>query len=190
MDLDEQERTQLSGILGCTDVELDARIEKFSKAATEEYLRMVLGQKVFTRGQDIHEYRLFLLILHVFEGDLPTDQQISSYFQTTTAQSRSLLRAVLSKYQYQLQTQVEKTFKKHLQGAFKESESGYYTVTINSETVVEALNRRLAIIDGTMPLITKERGTVSSFVIQESAFNALNRFVSRNSEQEDGDSEA
>lgn len=174
MDLTDTERQQLIRTLGCEDDDLEGELDKFRAAASEEYIRMILGQRIFTRGQDMNEYRLLLLIRHVFSDSLPTEQQISSLFQTTATQSRSLLRAVMSKYQYELQSSVATTLKSVLEGARKpNSDSDARLITIDSENIVEALNRRIAAIDGGLPRISKYRGTVSTYEIAESAYAEL-----------------
>lgn len=175
MELLPRERKQLSHILDCTEDELDHELEKVSAAATEEYVRMALGQRVFTRGQDIREYRLFLLIRHVFGGRLPSDREISAVFQTGASQSRALLRAVMSKYQYELQDEIDATLAQALDAATQKPDSNSRIITIDSEGVVEALNRRLAGIDGTLPQIVRVRNTISSFEIAPSAYQALTR---------------
>jgi hypothetical protein len=88
--------------LGCSIEHLDERLSGFVAAAEEEYVRMMLGQHVYSRGQDIKVYRLSLLIKHAFGGRLATEGQISALFQTTTTESRSLLRTVRAKFQYEL----------------------------------------------------------------------------------------
>ncbi|WP_131248526.1 hypothetical protein [Brevibacterium casei] len=184
MKLTQSERRQLAATLNCADGQLDDHLQSFSDAATEEYVRMILGQRIFTRGQDILEYRLFLLVRHVFDGTLPTTSQISAYFQTTAAQSRALLRAVLSKYQYELQEAVKKTVKRQLSEATDDPNSDSMIITVNSENVVEELNRQLADIDGNLPQITKVRGTISSYSIKPSAFEELRNRVDLNDTEE------
>lgn len=173
MDITLGERQQLAATLGCSESAVDGEMKKYSEAATEEYMRMVLGQRVFTRGTDMREYRLYLLIKHVFAGRLPTEQQISSLFQTTTSQSRALLRAVMSKYQYELQDAINGTLRDELKKAQNDPNDGGYLITVDSENVIEAFNRKLAAIDGTLPQITKERNTVSTFVIPNSSHEKL-----------------
>ena len=95
------ERAQLADTFGCSAEALDDRLTDFVAAAEEEYVRMILGQHVYSRGQDIKIYRLSLMIKHAFGGLLPTEGQISALFQTTVSESRSLLRAVRAKYQYE-----------------------------------------------------------------------------------------
>ena len=83
LELTDAERTQLASILGSAPDALDDAIASFATAALEEYARMFLGQRVFTRGSDAREFRLLLLIKHAFANRFPDDQRISDFFQTT-----------------------------------------------------------------------------------------------------------
>lgn len=58
-DLLPNETSQLCDILDCDEMSLASRLSSFGSASIEEYLRMCLGQKVFTRGSDFQQYRLF-----------------------------------------------------------------------------------------------------------------------------------
>ena len=107
IELQNEEIDQLAGILVCTQEELPTKIAPYAKAALEEYIKLFLGQKVFTRAADFREYRLFLLIQHVFDNEIPNEQKISDLFQTTTNQSRTLTRSIMSKYQYDLARAIE-----------------------------------------------------------------------------------
>lgn len=173
MKLTDGERKQLSQTLGCAPASVDTSLGAYAEAATEEYVRMILGQRVFTRGQDVREYRLYLLIVHVFDGHLPTEQQISDLFQTTTTQSRALLRAVMSKYQYELQDAIKTTLTDVLANARQDSDTQTWSITVDSENVVGALNRRLAAKDGTLPQVVRARNMITTYEIANSAYLAL-----------------
>lgn len=178
MELGPDEHSQLLAALGCSSGavnEQEAVIEKFAAAAKEEYVRMALGQKVHTRGSDIREYRLFLLIKNVFNGRLPSEQQICDIFQSTVTQSRSLLRAVMSKYQYELQVITRDSLMDLLMAAKRPGTqtSGPYRVVVDSECMVETLNRRAATIDGTLPQVAKVPRTVGTYEIAESTYARL-----------------
>jgi hypothetical protein len=168
-----EERRQLAATLGCTVGDLNQVLRNYTAAASEEYVRMILGQRVLTRGQDIREYRLSLLITHVFDGRLPTEQQISALFQTTTTQSRALLRAVMSKYQYELQDAIRGSLRDELHSATRIEATDEWLLTCDSENIIEALNREVVKIDGTLPQISKSRGTVGAYDIPNSTYNAL-----------------
>jgi hypothetical protein len=171
--LSDEEKTELTQILNCTEAELPTVLKAFSSASLQEYISMILGQKVFKRGTDILEYRLFLLIEGVFDNKVPDEQEVCKLFQTTSTESRSLIRSVISKYQYQLKAAVEKTIKSILENAQQENDQMPYTININSQNVVEELNRQLASIDGNLTAVTKKRGCVSIYEIKQSSYARL-----------------
>jgi hypothetical protein len=166
------EQTQLAGIMR-NPPDLDAALQPFAEAAFEEYVRMMIGQRVFTRGSDIREYRLFLLVKHAFGRRLPDEQRVCDLFQTTASEGRSLIRSVISKYQYDLQGPVQDTLKEIVKGAKKEN--GDHSIVVNSRSIVEALNRMLAAEDGSLPPIEKKSGTVSTYVVRPSSYNRLTK---------------
>ena len=134
---------------------------------------MFRGQKVFKRGSDMLEYRLLLLIETAFQGVIPDERTVSSLFQTTLTESRSLIRSVISKYQYQLRTHVERTLGASLTAATRQNNTQGYTVVINSHNVVDELNKALADIDGSLSPVAKKKGSVSTFEISPSSYNRL-----------------
>jgi hypothetical protein len=135
---------------------------------------MILGQKVYTRINDIKEYRLYLIIKEVFDNKIPDDQKISDLFQTTPTESRALARSIASKYQYELREAINKTLKSIIEKTTKENDKWVFTV--NSATKVEELNRILMSIDGTLPQVKKRRGTVSQYEMENSSYQKLKEY--------------
>jgi hypothetical protein len=186
MNLTEGEKSQLQATLGCSPAELGATLDRYAEAAREEYVRMVLGQRVFTRGQDLLEYRLLLLIQHVFGGQLPSEQQISAVFQTTVSQSRTLLRSILAKYRYELGQATETTIRTLLAQArtdpddseVADDEKKTRLLTIDNANVVEEMNRRIVSIDPSLPPLVKQPSTGAVFKIKASSYTALNEQLS------------
>jgi hypothetical protein len=171
LNLLDAEQIQLAGILKCDVGEIESTLSPYAEAALEEYARMFIGQRVFTRGADIREYRLFLLVKGPFGNRIPDEQQVSDLFQTTASQSRSLIRSVMSKFQYELQDAINASLKRAVEEA--EIDGDDWSVTVNSENIVESLNRVIGSIDGTLPQIEKKRGTVSNYALKRSAYVRL-----------------
>jgi hypothetical protein len=171
------EETEVAAILGCSIADLNNQLNTCAKASLSEYLTMFRGQKVFKRGSDMLEYRLLLLIENTFNGEIPDERTVSSLFQTTLTESRSLIKSVISKFQYQLRPHIDNTLKATLQRATRQNNTQDYTVVINSQNVVNELNKTLADIDGSLSAIIKKKGSVSTFEIPPSSYNQLcNKF--------------
>jgi hypothetical protein len=172
INLTDQEEAQLAGILGKKPSQLPDALVVYSQAAVEEYIRMFLGQKVFTRGADIREFRLFLLIRTAFSNRIPNEQEVSALFQCTHSQSRALIRAVMSKYQYDLNNAIESTLEQTVRQVRKDP-NGKLLVTIGSENIVDAMNQRLASIDGAQDQVVRKIGKLATYELTRAAYQAL-----------------
>jgi hypothetical protein len=145
----------------------------YAAAAVEEYARMFLGQKVFTRGSDVREYRLFLLIQSAFGKVIPDEQRVCALFQCTLSQSRALFRAVMSKYQYGLSNVITDTIKAVLARAVKDDDGGIFLFTVNNGTVVAELNKLLALEDPGQDEVARQSGKLRTYELQPAAYQSL-----------------
>jgi uncharacterized protein involved in tolerance to divalent cations len=168
----------LAEILQCAPKDVPDILSKYSASALREYVDMISGKKVFKRGSDMLEYRLLLMIEEVFGNLIPEENTVSNIFQTTTSESRSLIRAIMSKYQYQLKIAIESSLRYIVKNSKQETAESDYTVVINSQNLVDELNLLLAQIDGNLPLVSKQRGSVSTFVIKPSSYKKLKEKLS------------
>ena len=98
INLPDSDVNELAKIIGCSEAELEENLKVYSSAALQELISMFLGQKVFSRGSNLLEYKLYLLIKNAFSGRIPNEQRVCRLFQKTSTGSRSLIRAVMSKY--------------------------------------------------------------------------------------------
>lgn len=170
----DEEQSLLQEIFECNEGELATKIEHLSKASVEEYLRMMLGQKVFTRGQDIKEYRLYLLIKYLFEGNIPDEQMITTLFQTTSSESKSLLKSVLAKFQYDLKQSITNTITEILNNKVEyDDQKDIYFASNISLNIVDEMNKILSGINGALSQISKKKNTLQTFEIQPASLIVL-----------------
>jgi hypothetical protein len=167
-----EDEAELARVLGCKAGELPTQLAPFASAALKEYVMMFLGQKVFTRGSDIREYRL-LLIQEALGKGIPNETLVSRLFQSTTSESRSLLRAVMSKYQSQSHGAAEESIRDILRQAKQDGEGGRWLITVDNAIIVERLNRALAEKDGTLDKVKKHDASVSTYETLTSSYQAL-----------------
>ncbi len=177
INLDNSEKELLKIILHCkNDDELNISLNKLGRSSFEEMRRMVIGQKVFTRGRDILEYRLFNLIKLFFDGKIPEEQKICDLFQITATESRAFIRSIMSKYQYDLKETIITTLKEQVENIKKEENDEFYTLSIQNQFFKDELNRILGLADTSLPIIKKEHGTISTYKIQPSSYIELCKY--------------
>lgn len=180
INLTSDEKRELAAILECSQGHLATALAEYVSAAAEEYVSMMLGQKVFRRGSDIMEYRLFLLITHAFGNKIPDEQDVCRIFQLTSSESRSLIRSVMSKFQYQLKDAINASMKKVVETAQSAGDGAPYFVTVHSNNLVDALNVLLAEKDGSLQPVGKKRGSVADYEISPASYEALCGILSIN----------
>lgn len=170
----DEEKELLKTILRCdSDEDLNNLLNKLGRSSFEDIRRMIIGQKVFTRGRDILEYRLFNLIKYFFNGKIPDEQKICDLFQITATESRAFIRSIMSKYQYDLKETISSTLKEQVENIQKVENEEIYKLSIQNQYFKDELNRILGTIDTSLPIIEKERGTISTYVIQPSSYQKL-----------------
>jgi len=173
LDLGETEEKNLQRILGQEkDDNWPDGFAPYATAAVEEYARMFVGQRVFTRGSDVREYRLSLLIRTAFGNKIPDEQAVCDLFQCTLSQSRALLRAVMSKYQYDLSTAIADTLKSVLDNAQMNKKKNTWVISVSNENVVAELNKVLARKPG-QDEIARQTGKLGVYELQPAAYKFL-----------------
>lgn len=170
----ENENRVIRGVLGCqSDQELQEKLTCISRAAVYEYLEMLLGKQLPTRANEMRERRLFLLLKHYFLARIPSEAEVSSMFQLTESDSRSLLRNVRTKFRFELEDELLNTIRATLESASQHN-GGNYRVVISSENILEELKQKVSVIAGELDQIQKVKNSAGVYVIPEDTFNRLN----------------
>lgn len=170
---DEVER--LKSLFGTeTDEGFNDAINAISAAAITEYKEMLLGKGLATRADEIKQHRLFHLVKHYFQGRIPTESEVSLMFQLTESESRALIRNVRTKFRYQLEEEVFSTLKVIVSSAVLRDTN--YFVVIQSDNVLEELNRVISLNAPQLDPITKARGSARQYQISEDTYNLLSGY--------------
>jgi hypothetical protein len=75
----------------------------------------------------------------------------------------------MSKYQYDLAKAIEKSLRNVISNATLSEEDECFLITVDNENIIEALNKLIRSIDGTLPPIYKKKNTVSTYELKLSS---------------------
>lgn len=167
------EKATLKIILNCdSDEALLDSLSSVGKAAMNEYLEMILGKQLPTRGDEIRERRLYHLLKSYYINRLPNEAEISSMFQLTETGSRSLLRNVRTKFRFNLESEINATVCNVLAGATRHDDGSYHIIT-NSENILEEIKRVVDIKAVQLQPITKVKDSNGVHRIPADTYNIL-----------------
>lgn len=175
IELDESVVSKLDSTMHCGADSREANLNKYAKAAFCEYTYMTAGDKVFTRFTDLQEYRLYLLVKNYFEGLIPSDQMVASFFHIPYTRAQSLTRSMVSRYRNELDSAMCDTAREILSKA-QEGEDDRVKgriVPIRNGNMLEELNDVIASKGSDNKPITKQKNTMSNYIIPESSFELL-----------------
>ena len=155
------------------DDELENSIRNVVLASLKEYTEMFLGMGLPSRADEIRQHRLFFLIKHLFRNRIPSEAEVSSYFQLTQTKSRGLIEQTITRFHYDLDEQVMNTLRNALSEARFDANQHRYTVVIQSDIVLDRLN---LIVSRNAPMldpIKKERNMARTYIVSEDTYDVL-----------------
>jgi hypothetical protein len=167
----EDEREKLMNLFQ-VDNQLDFSdsVRKITIATINEYKEMFLGMGLPSRADEIQQHRLYFLIKYFFEDIIPSEAQISSMFQLTQSRSRSLIRFVLTRFHYDLERQLLNTLRETMESAQLSDDGSEYRVVIQSDNVLEELNRIIGIRAPRLDPIRRIRNMSRTYSISVDSF--------------------
>jgi hypothetical protein len=172
LQIDDADAARIANLLGCDPSQLGTRLAGHAQAAISEYVEMYLGRRAFSRGSDMLEHRLALLMQYAFANQVPSEDQVARLFQSTPSQGRSLIRASLSKYRYQLQAAAAASAKSVLEKA-RVNAADEFVMEIRTAFLVDLMNQALAEKDGRQKPVIRVKDNVSTFSTARASYEAL-----------------
>jgi hypothetical protein len=173
-ELNENDKTLIKECLGLsTNTQLNEAIEKLTKAAFMEYMKMFKEKGLPTRADEVQQERLFFLLTHYFQNRLPSENELSSIFQLTQSQSKTLLRNTKSRYRTKISNFINNTLLETLNSAIQENTADTYEFICTSPTTIEELNLIISQKGPTLEPIQKIRGLASKYSCAVDTYNLL-----------------
>jgi hypothetical protein len=93
---EQEQKEPVKKTLRISDHEITHALQRIAKASLTEYLKMLVEGGMPSRADEAKQDRLLYLIQSYFGQTLPTESQISTIFQLTQSQSKTLLKNTLS----------------------------------------------------------------------------------------------
>lgn len=181
IDDDEFEQNQkelIKKTLKIQDAEIQEALSKIGKASLTEYLTMLVEGGMPSRADEAKQDRLLYLIESYFCDSLPTESQISTVFQLTQSQSKTLLKNTVSRFRNKLDEVLANTMKSVLGDA--EHSNQIFLVVISSDVVKDELNMLITQNEPTFKPITKRKGSAGQYEISEDSHALLCRVLGLN----------
>lgn len=169
--LNESEKQRLMDTLNMEE-ELD--MKGIIMASFIEYKDMLLGNGLPTRADEIKQHRLFHLIKQHFRGRIPNESEVSRMFQLTETESKSLIKNVRTRFRYQLESEINNTLKEVVENCSLNIDK--YETIIQSDNVLEELNRILTQVNPSLEPIKKVRDSSRKYTMSEDTYNALRSY--------------
>lgn len=153
--------------------ELTAALTKICKTAFLEYCKMFKEKGIPTRADEVMQERLFFLLNHYYMDRLPSENEISTIFQLTPSQSRTLLRNTKSRYRTKITGFITNSLKAIIQPATKNNENDKYEFVCLSTVMIEELNLIISQKGPALEQINKIKGKSSKYECSEDTYDLL-----------------
>jgi hypothetical protein len=172
-ELSDADKTLIQECLGLDPNHVNEALEKLCKTAFMEYVKMFKEKGLPTRADEVQQERLFFLLNYFFENRLPSENEISSIFQLTPSQSKTLLRNTKSRYRTKINTYIKNTLLTTLNLAVQSNPNGDYEFVCTSPTTVEELNSIISQKGPELQPIEKIRGLASKYTCAVDTYSLL-----------------
>lgn len=166
-----EDKELIKDCLNITDADFDQQVSKLCKTAFFEYFNMFKEKGIPKRAEDIIQERLFNLLKYYFIDKLPSEREISSIFQLTSSQSKTLINNTKSRYRTKIKTFIANSLKNIVSSATKVG--GIYEIIIQSPNLFDELNQIIMDKKPSYDKVTKKRGTACKYICDEDSYNLL-----------------
>lgn len=166
------EKQTIREALNLSEEEFESALKKIAKTAFMEYKKMFNEKGLPTRADEVLQERLYFLIVNYYDGKLPNESEVSSIFQLTNSQSKTLLKNVRSRYRTKIYNQIKNSLVAIIESAEADGEDKFRMI-ISSENLLEELNLLISQKGPTLKKITAIRGSAGEYACLADTYNLL-----------------
>ena len=156
-----------------TQTDLVDALARLFKSAALEYINMFVEKGLASRADEVRQDRLFFLISHYYQNDIPSQTEVASIFQLTQSQSGTLMRNTRSRYRTKISIQVKAAAKKIVAEAKKNTDSNNWEMLIPSDVIREELNLTIALKKPTLRPVHLKKDSSALYEADEDTYQLL-----------------
>jgi len=144
--LSDEQRRRLRSIFSFVgnDNENDI-LQNILEAAKEEYIVQFLSDGNKNSLSEIRQYKLFLLVKHVFRGMIPSEVEVASIFKIPNTSAKILIKNMRSRYQFEIEQYFKETIRVILNqinvNENVNNNGGYFQLYIRSPYMLSEMNQ-------------------------------------------------
>lgn len=159
------------------DADLERALPKLTKTALLEYLNMFLEKGMSNRADEVKQDRLYFMIQHYYADRIPTEAEISSIFQLTNSQSKTLLRNTNSRYRTKIARQIDASLREVVESAKWNKGRKKYEMVIESDVIREELDLIVTQNGPTLAPLRKKRLSACQYEAEPDTYDMLKRVL-------------
>ena len=161
------------------DKALDEALKRLTKSAFLEYLSMFFGEGMPNSADEVKQNRLYLMVLYYYRDHIPSEAEISSIFQLTNSQSKTLLRNTIARYRLDIGDQIRASLRAVIDVIVFDKNVPKYDVVIESEVFRDELNLIIAQNWPMLTSISRKRGMAAGYVIMQDTYLAIKKYLKK-----------
>jgi len=173
-DLSAADRALIQDCLGIDNATFLGAIQRLAKSAFMEYAKMFKEKGIPTRADEVAQERLFFLLNHYYSTTLPSESEISSIFQLTQSQSKTLLKNTKSRYRTKIKAFLKNSLKAALAAATQPAANTPWEFECISPSIIEELNYIVSQKGPSHHPVEKIRGFANRYSCPEDTYDLLN----------------
>jgi hypothetical protein len=151
--------------------------EGLELAGKVEYEYLMFSHHKFFSLSELNQYKLYLLIKHVFKYLIPTEYEVTQIFSITTLQATTLIKNTYSMYQFELEQALRNTIGVVLEQPRDGNAEDGYLIRIRSKYLLNEMNEILAYKRETDPPIRKMNSETNAYKISDKAKQTLKEYA-------------
>ncbi len=178
--LNDEQKKRLKSIFNFVEDYNENEVLKYiMEAAKEEYIAQFLDDGNKNSVGEIRQFRLFLLVKHVFKGKIPSEIEVASIFKIPQTSAKTLIKNMKFRYQFEMEKYFKDTVKDILDIINDDDleDEEYYKLNIRSTYMYSETNQIIELKDQNCEKIKRYDSVSSYYKISKKSKELLEEYI-------------